>query len=100
VADILKRCAAAHPAVLAEPPPKVFLESFGDNGLAFALRISLPDIDKAYEAQSDLRIAILKAFRDEGIDIPFTQVDVTLRDLETMRRYVDDAMERLKKAEA
>ena len=55
----------------------------------FNLRVSLPDIDKACDVQSDLRIAILKALREAGIEIPFNQLDVTLRDLETIRRYLD-----------
>ena len=44
--------------------------------------------------QSDLRLAVLKALRAAGIEIPFSQVDVTLRDLETMRRYLDEALDR------
>ena len=44
--------------------------------------------------QSDLRLAILKAPRAAGVEIPFSQVDVTLRDLETMRGYLDEALER------
>jgi small-conductance mechanosensitive channel len=44
--------------------------------------------------QSDLRVAILKALREAEIEIPFNQVHVTLGDLETMRRYLDEALER------
>ena len=70
--------------------------AFGDSALLFNLRVSLPDIDKAGDVQSDLRIAILKALRAAGIEIPFNHLDVTLRDVETMRRYLDEVLERPK----
>ena len=38
--------------------------------------------------QSDLRIAILKALRAANIEIPFNQLDVNLRDLDGVRRYL------------
>jgi small-conductance mechanosensitive channel len=94
VIAILKQCAAEHPLVLPQPPPGVSLDAFGDSALIFTLRVSLPHIDKAGEVQSDLRIAILKALRAAGIEIPFNHLDVTLRDLETMRRYLDEVLER------
>ena len=42
----------------------------------------------------DLRVAILKALRAAGIEIPFNRLDVTLRDLEAMRRYLDEVLDR------
>jgi small-conductance mechanosensitive channel len=94
VVAILMKCAEDHPQVLPNPPPSVSLDDFGDNALLFSLRISLADIDKAAGVQSDLRLAILKALRAAGIEIPSNQLDVTLRDLEAMRRYLDDVLER------
>jgi potassium-dependent mechanosensitive channel len=94
VIAILKKCADEHPKVLPNPPPGVSLDAFGESALLFTLRISLADIDQAGGVQSDLRVSILKALRAAGIEIPFNQLDVTLRDLETMRRYLDEAMER------
>jgi potassium-dependent mechanosensitive channel len=94
VMAILKKCAEDHPKVLPNPPPGVSLEEFGENALVFAVRVSLADIDQGGGVQSDLRLAILKALRAAGVEIPFSQVDVTLRDLETMRGYLDEALER------
>jgi len=94
VIGILRKCAEEHPKVLPNPPPGVSLDEFGDNALIFTLRVSLADIDQGGGVQSDLRLAILRALKAAGIDIPFSQVDVTLRDLETMRRYLDEALER------
>jgi hypothetical protein len=38
--------------------------------------------------QSDLRVAIFKALGAAGIEIPFNQVDVNLRDLDAIKRYL------------
>ncbi len=81
VLAILKKCADDHIDVLRAPAPMAFFENFGDSALMFNLRISLADIAKAGNVQSDLRIAILKALRGANIEIPFNQVDVNLRGL-------------------
>jgi small-conductance mechanosensitive channel len=96
VVAILIRCAEEHPKVLRVPPPSAALEGFGDSALLFNLRITLPDVGIHGDVQSDLRIAILKALRAAGIEIPFNQLDVTMRDLEAMRRYLDEVLERPK----
>ena len=88
VIAILKACADAHPQVLRTPAPGAAFEEFGDSALQFNLRVSLPDINKAPAVQSDLRIAILKALREAGIEIPFNQIDVNLRDLDAVKRYL------------
>ena len=54
----------------------------------FNLRISLPDIANSSRVQSDLRIAVLKALREADIEIPFNQVDVNMRDLDAVKRYL------------
>jgi len=94
VIAILKKCAEDHPLVLGSPPPSAVLESFGDSALMFSLRISLADIDKAVGVQSDLRIAIFKALRAAGIEIPFNQVDVNMRDLEAIKAYLSDVLQK------
>ena len=88
VIAILTKCAEDHPDVLRAPAPGAALESFGDSALQFNLRVSLPDIDKAGAVQSDLRVAIFKALGAAGIEIPFNQIDVNLRDLETIKAYL------------
>ncbi|HJZ44887.1 MAG TPA: DUF3772 domain-containing protein [Hyphomicrobiaceae bacterium] len=88
VMAILKKCAEDHPQVLRTPAPSVTFEDFGDSALQFNLRVSLPDIDKAAGMQSDLRVAIFKALGAAGIEIPFNQVDVNLRDLDAIKRYL------------
>ena len=93
VIAILMKCAEDHPEVLRTPAPGAALEGFGDSALLFNLRVSLPDIDKAGAVQSDLRVAIFKALGAAGIEIPFNQVDVNLRDLEAIKAYLAAVLE-------
>jgi potassium-dependent mechanosensitive channel len=93
VIAILLKCAEDNPDVLRTPAPGAALESFGDSALVFNLRVSLPDIDKAGTVQSDLRVAIFKALGAAGIEIPFNQIDVNLRDLETIKAYLAALLE-------
>jgi small-conductance mechanosensitive channel len=44
--------------------------------------------------QTDIRMAILKRFREEGIEIPNPQYDIHLRDLDVVKRYLAEAAER------
>ncbi len=85
VIAILKSCAEAHPQVLRTPAPGAVLEGFGDSALLFSLSVTLPDIGQAGAVQSELRIAVIKALREAGIDIPYNQVDVTLHDLDQVK---------------
>jgi small-conductance mechanosensitive channel len=89
VVAILLKCADEHPEVLRAPAPSASLEGFGDSALLFNLRVSLPDIANAVNVQSQLRIAIFRELREAGIEIPFNQLDVNLRDLDGVRRYLE-----------
>jgi potassium-dependent mechanosensitive channel len=94
VIAILVKCAEQHPQVLTTPPPSASLDGFGDSALLFNLRISLPDINAGANVQSDLRVAIFKALGEAGIEIPFNQVDVNLRDLEALKAYLASMLDR------
>ena len=97
VIAILKACAEAHPDVLRAPEPSAIFEGFGDSALLFNLRVSLPEINKAPNVQSDLRVAILKALRAANIEIPFNQLDVNLRDIESIKQALAQVQERAQK---
>ncbi len=75
VREILFAASKENPQVLGTPAPLVTLEDFGDNGLVFNLRfwVSLQSDIPANEIQSDLRIRILQAFEQAGIELPFPQ---------------------------
>jgi small-conductance mechanosensitive channel len=73
--------------VLKTPPPEVIFKDLGDSSLDFLLRFWAevsPDRDH-YGLKSDLYFAILKSFREQGIEIPFPQRDVHLRSADAQR---------------
>jgi len=57
----------------------LFLE-FGDSSLNFELRCFILNIDNRLQVTSDLNFAIDQAFRDNGVEIPFPQRDVHIKD--------------------
>ena len=76
VAEILLKCAKASPRVLSYPRPVAFFKNYGDSSLDFEVRIFINNVDDRIPVQNDLRNAIFKAFKAEGIEIPFPQRDV------------------------
>jgi len=63
------------------PKPMVLFRGFGDSSLDFELRVHLYDVDRRLSTISNLNFAIDKAFREEGIEIPFPQRDVHVKTL-------------------
>lgn len=81
VMQILTAVANAHSNVLKYPPPTALFSNFGDSTLDFLLRFWVRDYDVAVGTSSDLRLAIEKAFREQGIEVAFPQMDVHIRDV-------------------
>lgn len=80
VRDTLIRVAKAHPDILDHPEPIVFLENFGESALDFRLMGWLANPRLEPRVTSDLRFGVARAFRDAGIEIPFPQRDLHLRE--------------------
>lgn len=79
VAETLLEAGRAHPEVLAKPEPQIQFLEFGDSSLNFDLLVWLRDASRQYFVRSDLNFAIVKAFRERDITIPFPQRDLHLR---------------------
>lgn len=80
VRDLILECALKHEMVLKFPKPFVNFENFGDSALMFQLFVYLASISNGGTVRSDLRYAILKRFREEGIEIPYPRRDISVRD--------------------
>ena len=85
VIEILVRVAREYDGVIKDQPgvtpPKALFMRFGDSALEFELRCFILQIDKIFDATSDMNIAIDQAFREAGITIPFPQRDVHVKTL-------------------
>jgi potassium efflux system protein len=79
VRDILIDIAGTHPQIMQSPPPGAFLLGFGDSALEFELRCVVADVEKALSVRSDLHYAIIKRFREVGIEIPHQQRELRWR---------------------
>ncbi len=76
VHDLLLGCAREHPDVLEMPAPYVLFKNFGESALEFELRVYVRDTDFFLTVGSDLHFAVDKAFRENGVTIPFPQRDL------------------------
>jgi len=63
------------------PKPLVLFREFGDSSLNFELRVFLHNVDSRLGIVSELNFAIDKAFREEGIEIPFPQRDLHVKSM-------------------
>ena len=79
VLDILLQVANQHPRVLKVPPPSASFIGFGESSLDFELKFCLDDPLIGKTITSELGCAIWKAFADNGIEIPYPQRDLHIR---------------------
>ncbi len=79
VADVLLACAREHPRIIEDPEPLALFLGFGESCLNFELRGFVADTDYYLSTISELHFAVERAFRDEGIQIPFPQRDLHVR---------------------
>ncbi|MRD73203.1 mechanosensitive ion channel [Rhodocyclus tenuis] len=76
---LMTEAATAHPRALTEPAPRVLLTEFADSGINLELGFWIADPESGTgNVRSDVSLAVLKAFREHGIEIPFPQREVRL----------------------
>ncbi|MCA9167721.1 MAG: mechanosensitive ion channel, partial [Planctomycetales bacterium] len=79
--DILFNAVSSHPNVLSDPAPVVMLESFGESTLDFVVRAYLATLDVRADTIHQLHVRVHQQLRLEGIEIPFPQRDLNVRNL-------------------
>jgi small-conductance mechanosensitive channel len=81
VRELLLAVAHENPHTLKDPAPTVFLEQFGDNAIDFKLMVWSSEMSaRPSRYRSDLNFAIAQRFREAGIEFPFPQRDLHIRD--------------------
>lgn len=80
VQDLMMQVCQDHEIILAEPPPQVFFEEFGDNALVFDAYFWVRAGSElgVRAVRSDVRFGIEEAFGEHGIVVAFPQRDVHL----------------------
>ncbi len=72
------------PRVLDRREPQVWLNSFGDNAILFEVQIWIEDPEDGLgNLRSDLLKAIWEKFKVSGVEIPFPQTDIRIKEWPT-----------------
>jgi small-conductance mechanosensitive channel len=79
VLKALREVAEEHPEVLPQPTPDVLLAGFGDSSWDMKLRVWVAQPKRHYITRSEINCAIVRKFRQYGIEIPFPQRDLHVR---------------------
>jgi small-conductance mechanosensitive channel len=80
VRAVLIGCADAEPEVSREPAPQVNLQSFGDSGLNFELRVWIEDPARRDAIIDRLNCRVYKSFAAQRIEIPFPRRDIYIKE--------------------
>jgi len=79
--SILRGVALAHPRVLHRPDPGALVLKFGDSGIDLELGFWIGDPDEGMgNVRSDINLAIWRAFREAGIEIPYPRRVIQITD--------------------
>ena len=78
VKAVVTKLAQEHPLALAEPAPQVRLSAHSDSSLTYVVRVWSKNEDY-WTVFFDLTEGIKKAFDENGIEIPFPQMDVHVK---------------------
>ena len=79
VLKALREVASEHPEVLKNPETDILFRNFGDSSWNMDLRVWISNPKRHHIIRSELNIAIVRKFREYGVEIPFPQRDLHVR---------------------
>lgn len=74
------------PRVMKEPPPNVIFSEFGASALNMRCLVHVEDLALRGRVQNDLHMRIAEVFREQGIEMPYPQMDLHLRSVDPAAR--------------
>jgi potassium efflux system protein len=80
VTQLLTELCQANPRVVAEPPPQIYFAVYGDSSLDFTIWVFVKTPADRIPATHELNSAIFETFRQHGIEIPFPQRDLHIKE--------------------
>jgi small-conductance mechanosensitive channel len=91
VREALLEVAGRHPDVLKDPAPEILFKGFGESSLDFHLRVwTTTRVQTPLPLSSELSFSIFRAFKENGIEIPFPQRDLHLTTVSSPIRVAPD----------
>ncbi len=81
VLKLLVEVAKSKSGVMINPEPMAFFLGFGESALNFELRFWSARQETWFQLKSDVAVAVAKALREAGIEIPFPQRDLHVRSI-------------------
>jgi small-conductance mechanosensitive channel len=79
VTRILRDLCRENARVMADPPPNIAFSAYGESSLDFNIMVHVRAPEDRIPATHELNTAIFDAFREHGIEIPFPQRDLTIK---------------------
>jgi len=84
VTEILEEVVLGHPLVSDRNPPSIYFTNFGADALEFEIKIILEDVNFSLSTKSEINHRIAERFTLEGIEVPYAQRDIWLRNPEAL----------------
>jgi len=85
VTEALLDAARRDNRVLADPSPRVWFRGFGESSMDFELLVWIDKPPDSDPIKSGLHFLIEREFRHRGIEVPFPQRDLHIRNIEELR---------------
>lgn len=85
--------------IMKNPPPKVFLQSFADSAVEFRVLFWVENFDLWIDIRNTVMRGIFKSFKENGIEIPFPQRDLHLKEFPNVLHEKVKSIEELEEFE-
>jgi potassium efflux system protein len=93
VTRLINEICATNPRVLSEPAPQIYFSAYGESSLDFTIWVHLRTPNDRIPATHELNSAMFEAFRQAGVEVPFPQRDLFIKNWPSGLGQVEDEKE-------